>query len=291
PASVEEIGVAAFAYNQQLNKVSIASGSRLSLLGNNAFNGCSLISSLDFSETLLVEIGKEAFNACSQLNSIALPATVETIGDEAFMYTAINQIDWSHLSKLSVIEGSMFYGVGSLQSVVLPLGIKEIKASAFTLCKGMSSISLPYNLTTIGDWAFANCTALLTIVCPTPAVPTVGYQAFQGVNTANVNVEVLESIISQYENDAIWSTFSLIGNPFTGLHTTHHNVAQVLRSANCIEVVSPTMIGTITLYSYNGNILHNYTVNSTHAVVEYVAHTRCIMRIGYTNGDTEVVKL
>lgn len=291
PASVEEIGAAAFAYNPQLDAVTIAEGSRLSILGDNVFNGCSKISTLDFSTTRLTEVGAQAFNACPELRNVILPSSVEYIGEEAFMYTAISDIDWSHLHKLKVIEGSMFYGIGALKSVTLPHGIEEIKASAFTYCTALANISLPYNLTTIGDWTFANCNSLRSITCPSPVVPTLGYQAFQSVNTANVEVKVVESILSQYESDVVWSTFTLVGDPFTGIDTTEQQPLQLHRTSNSVEVTSAIVINAITLYSYSGNMLNKFIINDTQAIVELYENARCIMHIGYADGRSEVIKL
>ena len=291
PASVEEIGAAAFAYNPQLDGVVIAKGSQLSILGDNAFNGCAILSTLDFSDTKLIEVGAQAFNACTQLNNVLLPSTVESIGDEAFMYTAISNIDWSHLHKLGTIEGSMFYETTSLKSVTLPHSVEEIKASAFANCTALTTISLPYNLTAIGDWTFANCRALRSITCPSPIVPTLGYQAFQQVNTANVEVTVLESILPQYESDVVWSTFILKGNPFTNIDATEQHALQLRRTSNGIEATAATTIKTITLYNYSGHILNKLYINDTQATIELCGNTHCIMHIGYSNGSSEVIKL
>ena len=291
PASVVEIGTAAFAHNPQLSSVTIPEGSQLSILGNNAFNGCNNLPTLDFSTTRLTEIGAQAFNACAQLSNVQLPSSVEYIGDEAFMYTAINNIDWSHLQKLQTIEGSLFYGTGTLKSVVLPLGIEEIKASAFALCNGLSTISLPYQLTAIGDWAFANCTSLRSISCPTPIVPLLGYQAFQGVETANIEATVLESIISLYQSNAVWNTFTLIGNPFTGISTTMQQAIQLYRNGRNITIASPVTIASITLHSYNGSLIRHDVINNTQATIELPTGQGAILRIAYSNGRNEVVKL
>ena len=207
------------------------------------------------------------------------------------MYTAISDINWSHLHKLKVIEGSMFYGIGALKSVTLPHGIEEIKASAFTYCTALANISLPYNLTTIGDWTFANCNSLRSITCPSPVVPTLGYQAFQSVNTANVEVKVVESILSQYESDVVWSTFTLVGDPFTGIDTTEQQPLQLHRTSNSVEVTSAIVINAITLYSYSGNMLNKFIINDTQAIVELYENARCIMHIGYADGRSEVIKL
>ena len=272
PASLEEIGAAAFAHNSQLSDVTIAPESQLRLLGKNAFNGCIKLSSLDFSATQLEEVGEQAFNACSILNSV-------------------NQIDWSHLVGMRVVEGSMFYGVGTLNSVILPHSVEQIKASAFALCSGLSTISLPYHLVAIGDWAFANCTSLRTIVCPTPIVPQVGYLAFQGVNTSAVEVQVLESVLPLYENDADWGYFQLKGDAFTDISVGEHQDLQVCRRYGNVEIVSPIAIKSVAIYAYNGTMLRQERIDNMQAIIELSATEHCIVSIAFVDGNIRVVKL
>ena len=291
PASLEEIGATAFAHNSQLSDVTIAPESQLRLLGKNAFNGCIKLSSLDFSATQLEEVGEQAFNACSILNSVLLPASVKYIGEAAFMYTSVNQIDWSHLVGMRVVEGSMFYGVGTLNSVILPHSVEQIKASAFALCSGLSTISLPYHLVAIGDWAFANCTSLRTIVCPTPIVPQVGYLAFQGVNTSAVEVQVLESVLPLYENDADWGYFQLKGDAFTGISVGEHQDLQVCRRYGNVEIVSPIAIKSVAIYAYNGTMLRQERIDNMQAIIELSATEHCIVSIAFVDGNIRVVKL
>ena len=52
-------------------------------IGNNAFYGCSSLSSLTIPESV-TEIGYGAFSGCSSLLSLTIPESVTQIGDGAF---------------------------------------------------------------------------------------------------------------------------------------------------------------------------------------------------------------
>jgi len=52
-------------------------------IGNYAFNGCSSLESVTFSNTM-TSIGYMAFRYCSSLESITIPSSITTINDKAF---------------------------------------------------------------------------------------------------------------------------------------------------------------------------------------------------------------
>ena len=87
----------------------------------------------------LVRIGRWAFGYCTKLEHISssqgidvFPTTVALIGEYAF------------------------YRCEVLNSFSLPEELEVIGSSAFEWC-GMTEVSLPYNITSIGERAFSNC--------------------------------------------------------------------------------------------------------------------------------------
>lgn len=290
PASVEVIGTGAFAYNVMLGKVVIAEGSRLHTLGDNAFNGSVALTSLDFSKTALVEVGAQAFNACTKLKSVLLPASVEYVGDEAFMYSAVETIDWSHMGLLQVIEGSTFYGMGALQRVVLPHSVAEIKSSAFADCSRLEQVGLSYSLLSIGDWAFSGCSALSVITLPAPSVPSVGYRAFENVSTANVTLKVDETILAHYEADIDWSAFALQGVSYAHSESIVRDEAKVKRYGNECVIESLRAMTRVYVYSYDGSLLITATADDCQARLVIPSTTRYVVRVEYVDGTCEVIK-
>ena len=87
------------------------------------------------------------FNDCMSLSEVNIPSRAESIGDNAFHYTSISQLE-------------------------LPGSLKTIGHDAFGSCRKLSAITLPASLTNIGDGAFENCSAVGAIYSH-PSLPPV----------------------------------------------------------------------------------------------------------------------
>ena len=116
-------------------------------IGSAAFAGYTGLTSLDLSGcTSLTTIGGYAFSDCTGLTSINLPASLTTIGDQAFRdCKGLISLDLSGCTSLTTIGTGM-------------------TGRAFLNCTGLTGISLPASLTTIGQDAFLNCTGLTSAV-------------------------------------------------------------------------------------------------------------------------------
>lgn len=68
--------------------------------------------------------------------------------------------------KVTKIGDNAFSFCSDLESIVLPVGLKEIHTAAFRECKKLSNIELPNTLEHIGDYAFMDCVSLNELVIP-----------------------------------------------------------------------------------------------------------------------------
>ena len=141
PASVKNIHNLAFKSCSQLQTVTFAEGSALASIGDNAFEGCQKLSSLQLPEGV-TEIGRAAFNGCRALREVTVPTGVTEIEDFTFGVCA------------------------SLREIHLPEGLTSIGASAFTGCAALTQIVLPDGVTALGARAFNNCQALAKVLVP-----------------------------------------------------------------------------------------------------------------------------
>ena len=201
---VEEIGDYAFANNKLLK--SVVFPSTLKKIGRAAFKNSNLES-----VTLpsgLEEIAEEAFSY-NKLSAVTLPTQLKTLGDNAFSNNNLKEvilpshlevlgtafINNSELSKITFSEGlkeirgasysslSAFSGT-SIKSVVLPKSLEKIGDGAFYDLKGLADISIPENVTSIGNEAFYN-TGLTSIDLPAN-LKTIGRYAFSGTKLKKV---------------------------------------------------------------------------------------------------------
>ena len=176
------IGNNAFQYCSGLTSVTIPNS--VTSIGNYAFSGCSGLTSVTIPNSV-TSIGERAFNGCSGLTSITIPNSVTSIGSSAFYGTGwyndqsdgILYLDnWligikgeTPTGELIITEGTRgiagyaFNGCSGLTSVTIPNSVTSIGERAFYDCIRLTSITIPNSVTSIGDYAFSSCTALMTV--------------------------------------------------------------------------------------------------------------------------------
>ena len=78
--------------------------------------------------------------------------------------------------KVTSIGYSAFWSCG-LTSVTIPNSVTSIGNSAFAECSGLTSITIPNSVTSIGGAAFEHCIGLTSVTIPN-GVTSIGYSAF-----------------------------------------------------------------------------------------------------------------
>ena len=102
------------------------------------------IESLDLG-TGILGIQRDGFRGCRKLQEVALPKTIEFIGESAFL------------------------GCSALKRIEIPEGVKIIPARAFMNCTSLEEVILPNSIAEIQTSAFQNCKKLKHIECgPAP---------------------------------------------------------------------------------------------------------------------------
>ncbi|WP_308660537.1 leucine-rich repeat protein [Alistipes shahii] len=184
PASVETIGNTAFSDCSSLATVTFEKGSRLKTIGNNAYYRCTSLTSIEIPAsvetiekkafmhcsslaTVTFEKGSQlktiagdsydgAFSDCSSLTSIEIPASVETIGKEAFKRC-------SSLATVTFEKGSQLKTIGGGYSSSSHFGTYSDYYGAFSDCTALTSIEIPASVETIEATAFKRCSKLTTV--------------------------------------------------------------------------------------------------------------------------------
>ena len=143
----------------------------------------------------VTSIGSVAFQFCANLKSVTIPASVTSIGNQAFYLGTTDTLRVDYTGDLTDWCGIMFsywpFGDYHLYinnekvtDLVIPEGVQNIRNYAFSYCSGLTSVTIPNSVTRIGSSAFSGCSGLTSVTIP-DSVTNIGGRAFH--NTAWYN--------------------------------------------------------------------------------------------------------
>ena len=146
-ATLENIGVSAFAGATKLTSFNVASGNANFVLSDDK----AIVYNTDETEIVMIAPG---FN----FNNYTFAPTLKTIGRSIFSgRTDIIDLDLSNTS-IEVIGDYAFYGNTKLQTITFPDSLKRIGDGAFGVCYGLNEIVIPAGVE-VGVRAYYNCVA------------------------------------------------------------------------------------------------------------------------------------
>lgn len=239
--SVTSIGSSAFSSCSSLKSVTI--GKSVTFSGNFAFSGCNAITDLiwnarncyNFIDTYNIErltIGSEVavlpnyFMSHSKITSLTIPNSVTSIGLYAFegctgltsvtIGNSVTSVDFSAfqgctgLTNISVASGNTTYDsrnscnaiietasntlIFGCMSTTIPNSVTSIGNCAFGECTALTSIVIPNSVTALGRCAFMSCTGLVSVTIPN-SVTSIDDSAFQNC-TGLTSIDIPNSVVS-----------------------------------------------------------------------------------------------
>ena len=216
PDNVETIGLYAFYGCNKLTSVSIGNG--VTSIGQSAFDSCSGLTGELIIPDNVKSIGYYAFRNCSNLTNITIGNGVTSINSTAFNtcskvkviridkpYGSIAEAPWGAEYGCAVIwndslvdadTGLIYYedvdhmiatGLydpdGTITSIDIPSTYQDkpvtvIDTRAFCRYSQLKSVIIPDNITSIGAYAFRNCSGLACELVIPDSVETIGIYAF-----------------------------------------------------------------------------------------------------------------
>ncbi|MCD8371739.1 MAG: leucine-rich repeat domain-containing protein [Clostridia bacterium] len=154
--------------------VVFAENSICTSIGEHAFYYCASLSSVNIPDSITT-ICDYAFSSCTALTSLTIGSGVKTIGKGAFGCRALTEINFNAtaMEDLSSDNGVFSYVGQSGDGITVNIGANVTKIPAYLFCPYSSSSYAPKIISvkfaensecaSIGDYAFAYCTALTTI--------------------------------------------------------------------------------------------------------------------------------
>ena len=201
PNTLTAIGTQAFC-GSSLVSISIPAG--VKTIGNGTFNLCTSLQTVTFEKGSHLKAFENSsgwggvFQSCTSLTTIEIPASVETIGYNAFFgCSSLKTVTFEKGSQLKTIDG--FESCTSLTTIEIPASVETIKYSAFNGCTSLKTVTFEKGseLKTIEGYyqfygAFSDCTSLTSIEIPA-SVETIGICAFSDC-TSLTSIEIPASV-------------------------------------------------------------------------------------------------
>ncbi len=127
-------------------------------VGDNAFEGCTAVISINLPEGV-TSIGDSAFAGCTALDGVRVPDGVTSIGAKAFSGCRRLYILLLPDSVTSIGE-ACFENCTTLIKMTIPAKVKTIEANTFNACTSLEKVYFTEKLKSVESSAFEDCSAL-----------------------------------------------------------------------------------------------------------------------------------
>ncbi len=205
--------------------------STVTSIGDNAFCGCSNLTSISL-DANLGNIQSSAFAYCGGLTSLNIPGGVTNIGPSVFLgdngLTAItvatNNPTFSGAGGVLFDKGKttliLYPPAAATNNYVIPGTVTNVAESAFSFCNNLTNVTIPSSVAIIGAQAFENCQGLATVTVPN-SVTNLGDMAF--FNCTSVTQVTVGNGVTSLGLEAFGNCYSansiIIGNGLTNIGT------------------------------------------------------------------------
>lgn len=127
-------------------------------------NGGDIVIPESINGRAVTEIGIRAFGGNEIIKSVKFPATLEKIGDRAFM--GCIGIEKLELENVREIGSAAFADCYALTEVIIPQGVETIGNDAFAFNDGIIKVVLPEGVKNWGAHVFQNCNSISDVTLP-----------------------------------------------------------------------------------------------------------------------------
>ena len=203
PNSLTSIGYWAFCYCYGLTTITFGTG--LTDIGRQAFSGCTGLTSVDIPASV-TSIAEGVFGDCSKLSSITVASgntsykSVDDVlltndGTMLLAYPAgKTAASYTIPATVTTIGDNAFSAASSLTSVTIPEGVTKIGNSAFD-SSGLTSAAIPASVEVMSEWAFSSCKSLASVTFAGTKLTSIGDHAFSYA-TSLTSVTIPEGVTS-----------------------------------------------------------------------------------------------
>ncbi|MBQ4088027.1 MAG: leucine-rich repeat domain-containing protein [Clostridia bacterium] len=210
-------------------------------IGNRAFYNYDSLVTVTIPDSV-TSIGSYAFSNCTSLATITIPDSVMSIGSYAFSNcTSLSEVHITDMAAWCRIDfgsydanplryANKLYLNGALVTkLTIPDSVTSIGSYAFRNCTSLATITIPDSVTSIGDDAFYNCDSLVTVTIG-KGVTMIPEKAFYGCG--NLQSVCLPAELLYIRNDAFNSCPNIQTVFYTGTEAEWNSVLKYNRNEN-----------------------------------------------------------
>ena len=250
------------------------SGTSYSIIGIGTCNTKDIVLPNTYNDLPVTSIGAYAFYNCKSFTSITIPDSITNIYMWAFdgcsslidvYYTGNIEgwlgINFSATSTPMRHATNLYFDGELITNVTIPDTVTSVGGYAFYNCTSLASITIPNTVTSIGDYAFYNCASLECITIP-PNVMQIGEYVFYDC-TSLESVTIGGSVVS-IGNRAFYNCDSLMS--VTIDENSKLSSIGEYAFVNCISLSNITIPASVT--SIERGLFYGCT-NLTNATIGY----------------------
>lgn len=182
PESITEI--CSNAFNSCTSLTEVVLPENLVTLSTASFGGCSALEQIVLPESIET-VGDEAFNGCTALTDVTLPDKVISYGNKVFPTVWLNK--HRQENGMAIFNNIVFDGTGCTGDIVIPDGTVYIASSAFR-ASGITSVTIPGSVQSVGINAFIECESLASAVLEEGMTSVGPYMFSDCTNLADVSL-------------------------------------------------------------------------------------------------------
>ena len=165
----------------------------------------------------ITRIGNFAFWNCTKLPEIMIDETISEVGDYAFSgCTALTRVYMSE-DNLTTI-GNYAFSFCGITSVTLPGTVTTIGEGAFSLCASLKRVTIPASVTSIGKMAFAFDIALHLFCNMSTSPQALQDDVFSNLEKANCKLFISASAETAYRSATEWKDMQIVPLSGTAFH-------------------------------------------------------------------------
>lgn len=295
---------------------SVMLGSNITSIPAGAFACCTVLSSVDFGgESKLESIGEDAFISTSlRIFDFSLCPQLKVIGRWAFAGVKFEEVVLPDMVE-SLGEGAFFYNE-SLKGVTLNEKVTEIKDLTLAGCSELvgrvklsydatrvgryafsdtqlTSVYMGHSLTSIGERAFENNTAIKEMSIETVEAPALGEDVFDGIDQPNVRLNVVSDAVESYNAAEQWKEFYIVGDLSTLENVINTSDIKVYFEDCVLNVMASENISVVNVYEIGGVLLASRCAEAMHVSIDMstMNGNLYIVTVKTASGQYKTIKL